>query len=74
MPSLDPDELAQLLPETTAFPSPIPTQFVSSDALYRYDRPAELTTDRIAVATAVSEREGLGRTNRRYGYVTRSTV
>ena len=32
MPTLDPEELAQLLPaETAAFPSPIPTQFVSSD-------------------------------------------
>jgi uncharacterized protein len=32
MPTLDPDELAQLLPaETAAFASPIPTQFVSSD-------------------------------------------
>jgi ABC-type dipeptide/oligopeptide/nickel transport system ATPase subunit len=32
MPTLDPEELAQLLPaETAAFASPIPTQFVSSD-------------------------------------------
>ena len=32
MPSLDPEELAQLLPaETASFASPIPTQFVSSD-------------------------------------------
>ena len=32
MPTLDPEELAQLLPaETAAFRSPIPTQFVSSD-------------------------------------------
>jgi len=32
MPTLDPEELAQLLPaETVAFASPIPTQFVSSD-------------------------------------------
>jgi len=32
MPTLDPRELAQLLPaETAAFRSPIPTQFVSSD-------------------------------------------
>ena len=30
--TLDPEELAQLLPaETAAFASPIPTQFVSSD-------------------------------------------
>jgi len=37
----------------------------------RYDRRAELTTDRIAVARAAYEEEGPGRINRRYGYVTR---
>jgi hypothetical protein len=32
MPTLDPEELAQLLPaESAAFASPIPTRFVSSD-------------------------------------------
>ena len=42
----------------------------NSAKLYAYDRRAELTTDRIAVARATYEREGPGRTNRRYGYVT----
>jgi hypothetical protein len=46
----------------------------NSAALYRYDRRAELTTDRIAVAKDAYEREGPGRTNRRYGYVTRPTA
>jgi hypothetical protein len=41
----------------------------NSAALYRYDRRAELSTDRIALARAAYEREGPGRTNRRYGYV-----
>jgi hypothetical protein len=38
--------------------------------LYGYDLRVELVTDRIAVAKATYEREGPGRTNRRYGYVT----
>jgi hypothetical protein len=42
----------------------------NSAKLYRYDRRAELSTDRIAIARATYEREGPGRTNRRYGYVT----
>jgi hypothetical protein len=46
----------------------------NSAALYRYDRRAELATDRIAVARATYEREGPGRTNRRYGYVTSPTA
>ena len=41
----------------------------NSAKLYGYDRRAELETDRIAVARASYEREGPGRTNRRYGYV-----
>jgi hypothetical protein len=102
MPTLDPEEIARLLPaETAAFPSPIPTQFVSSDefmplpqqkygfaplgpadspvkraifgetsaALYKYNRRADLATDRIAVARSTYEQEGPRRTNRRYGYV-----
>jgi hypothetical protein len=32
--------------------------------------PEELSTDRIALAKATYEREGPGRTNLRYGYVT----
>jgi hypothetical protein len=40
-----------------------------ASALYRYDRRAELSTDRIALAKATYEREGPGRTNLRYGYV-----
>jgi predicted TIM-barrel fold metal-dependent hydrolase len=46
----------------------------NSATLYKYDRRAELSTDRIAVAKATYEREGPGRTNRRYGYVTRPTA
>jgi predicted TIM-barrel fold metal-dependent hydrolase len=42
----------------------------NSARLYAFDRRAELATDRIAVARAAYEREGPGRTNRRYGYVT----
>jgi len=41
----------------------------NSARLYRYDRRAELKTDRIALAKATYEREGPGRTNKRYGYV-----
>jgi len=43
----------------------------NSARLYKYDvkRRAELTTDRIALAQADYEREGPGRTNRRYGFV-----
>ncbi|HEV8142341.1 MAG TPA: hypothetical protein VGQ77_05750 [Methylomirabilota bacterium] len=43
----------------------------NSARLYKYDvkRRAELTTDRIALARADYEREGPGRTNRRYGFV-----
>jgi len=37
-------------------------------------RPFQVAADRIAVAKAVYEREGPGRTNRRYGYVTRPTA
>jgi hypothetical protein len=46
----------------------------NSAKLYGYDRRAELSTDRIAVARASYEWEGPGRTNRRYGYVTSPTV
>jgi predicted TIM-barrel fold metal-dependent hydrolase len=45
----------------------------NSARLYGYQRRAELLTDRIAVARATYEREGPGRTNRRYGYVARPT-
>ena len=41
----------------------------NSARMYGYSRRAELSTDRIAVARATYEREGPGRTNRRYGYV-----
>ena len=45
----------------------------NSARLYKYDakRRAELTTDRIALARSEYEREGPGRTNRRYGFVLR---
>ena len=46
----------------------------NSARLYRYNRRAELTTDRIALARATYEREGPGRTNLRYGYVVSPTV
>jgi predicted TIM-barrel fold metal-dependent hydrolase len=46
----------------------------NSAALYKYGRRAELATDRIALAKATYEQEGPGRTNRRYGYVTRPTA
>ncbi len=41
----------------------------NSARLYRYDRRAELATDRIALAKADYERDGPHRTNLRYGYV-----
>jgi hypothetical protein len=43
----------------------------TSSFLYKYDvkRRAELTRDRIALAKADYEREGLGWTNLRFGYV-----
>jgi predicted TIM-barrel fold metal-dependent hydrolase len=43
----------------------------NSARLYKYDRTrrSELTTDKIALAKADYEREGPGRTNRRYGFV-----
>jgi hypothetical protein len=43
----------------------------NSARLYKYDakRRAELTTDRIALASADYECEGPGRTNLRYGFV-----
>jgi hypothetical protein len=43
----------------------------NSATLYRYDRRADLSTDRIATAKADYAREGPGRTNLRYGYVAR---
>jgi hypothetical protein len=46
----------------------------NSQRLYRYDGRAGLQTDRIAVARATYEEQGPGRTNRRYGYVTRPTA
>jgi hypothetical protein len=50
------DELDQLLPaESSAFPSPIPTQCVSSDEYMPYRQ--------------TEKQHGVGRTNRRYGYV-----
>lgn len=41
----------------------------NSARLYKYDRRAELATDRIALAKADYEKSGDGRTNRRYGYI-----
>ena len=41
----------------------------NSARLYRYERRAELRSDRVSVARAAYEREGPQRTNRRYGYV-----
>ena len=43
----------------------------NSARLYKYDRTrrSELTTDKIALARSDYEREGPGRTNRRYGFV-----
>ena len=41
----------------------------NSARLYKYDRRAELATDRIALAKADYEKSGDGRTNLRYGYV-----
>jgi uncharacterized protein len=46
----------------------------NSARLYKYDRRAELATDRIALAKSAYEREGPGRTNRRYGYVAKPTA
>jgi predicted TIM-barrel fold metal-dependent hydrolase len=41
----------------------------NSARLYKYDKHAELATDRITLAKADYERSGDGRTNLRYGYV-----
>jgi predicted TIM-barrel fold metal-dependent hydrolase len=41
----------------------------NSARLYKYDRRAELATDRIALAKQDYEEQGPWRTNRRYGYV-----
>jgi hypothetical protein len=41
----------------------------NSARLYKHDRRAELATDRIALGRGEYEREGPGRTNRRYGFV-----
>ena len=43
----------------------------NSARLYKYDRRADLTRDQVTIAKAAYEREGPGRTNRRYGYVAR---
>jgi hypothetical protein len=40
--------------------------------LYKYDRRAALSTDRIAVAKAAYEKSGTEPSNLRYGYVMRS--
>ena len=42
----------------------------NSARLYKYDRHAELKSDKVALARGAYELEGPGRTNRRYGYVT----
>ena len=44
----------------------------TSARLYGYDRRADLSKDRIALHRGAYEREGPGRTNRRYGFVARS--
>ena len=44
----------------------------NSARLYRYDRRADLTSDHVTIAKVAYEREGPGRTNRRYGYVAAS--
>ena len=41
----------------------------NSARLYKYERRAELGSDRVTLARAAYEREGPGRTNLRYGYV-----
>jgi hypothetical protein len=41
----------------------------TSATLYKHDRRADLSTDRIARHRDAYEREGPGRTNRRYGFV-----
>jgi predicted TIM-barrel fold metal-dependent hydrolase len=46
----------------------------NSARLYKYDRRAELATDRIALAKTDYEKSGDGRTNRRYGYIARPTA
>jgi predicted TIM-barrel fold metal-dependent hydrolase len=40
--------------------------------LYKYDMRAALSTDRVAAARAVYERSGPGRSNLRYGYVSKA--
>ena len=48
----------------------------NSARIYKYDmaRRAELATDKIALAKATYEKEGPGRTNKRYGYVVKPTA
>ncbi|MGZ8231140.1 MAG: hypothetical protein ACXW2A_14165, partial [Burkholderiales bacterium] len=48
----------------------------NSARLYKYDmsRRSELSTDKIALAKATYEKEGPGRTNLRYGFVSKPTV
>jgi hypothetical protein len=41
----------------------------NSARLYKYERRAELASDRIALAKVDYEKSGDGRTNKRYGYV-----
>ena len=43
----------------------------NSARLYKFDQRADLTHDQVTIARAAYEREGPGRTNRRYGYVAR---
>jgi predicted TIM-barrel fold metal-dependent hydrolase len=65
MPSLDPGELAQLLPaETASFASPIPTQFVSSDEfmpLPQTRRQREVEARVKALGARLAKHQGLSR-------------
>ena len=58
--------MRRLLPaERHAFPGPVPTQIVSSEEYF----PELGGPSRLAELKAEYERSGIGRSNRRYGYV-----
>src|SRR5688500_9304853 len=62
---LDPNELAQLLPaETHSFPSPIPTQFVSSDEFMpapQTERQKQVEARIKALGSQLAKHQGLSR-------------
>jgi hypothetical protein len=68
---LSPAEMNQLRPaETRAFRGPVPTQIVSSEEYFPTPQTAaQREVEARLKAKAEYERRGIGRSNRRYGYV-----